>query len=72
MNRPMCLIIVGLCIAGMVLIAGCTQETPPETTPTSTPTLTPTAELPTEVPNITSTEQTPTGEMTPQQTGNQT
>jgi hypothetical protein len=68
MNRTMCLIIVGLCIAGMVLIAGCTQETQPETTPTPTPT----EELPTEVPNMTSTEGMPTIEMTPEQTGNQT
>jgi hypothetical protein len=68
MNRTMCLIIVGLCIAGMILIAGCTQQTTPETTPTPTST----SELPTIVPNMTSTEETPTVEMTTEQTGNQT
>jgi hypothetical protein len=62
MNRTMCLIVVGFCIAGMVLIAGCTQETPPETTPT------PTVELPTGVPNITYAGETPTGEIIAEQT----
>ena len=68
MNRTMCLIVVGLCIAGLVLIAGCTQETPPETTPTPTSTV----ELPTEVPNVSPTEATPAVEVTAEPTVNQT
>ena len=68
MNTSMCLIFVGLCIVGMILIAGCTQPTTPETTPTPTSTV----ELPTEVPNVSPAEQTPAVEMTPEQTVNQT
>jgi hypothetical protein len=68
MNRTMCLIFAGLCIAGMVLIAGCTQETEPETIPAPTSTV----ELPTDVPEIPPAEETPSVEETLEQTGNQT
>ncbi len=68
MNKKLCVIFVGLCIAGLVLVAGCTTETPAETTPAPTSTV----ELPTDVPEIPTAEETPAVEMTPEQTGNQT
>ncbi|MDG6256616.1 MAG: fasciclin domain-containing protein [Methanomicrobiaceae archaeon] len=55
----MCLIIVGLCIVGTILIAGCAEQTTPEATPAPTEEVTPM------VPEITPEEVAPAEETTP-------